>query len=94
MLIMTTHIKVSAKFGNIISKKEIFPKFNKSSKGKTRRCRSTDRIMNACKLRGVLFFHYGNIMQNLNNFLFGSMKNIITKDIRDLGMLNYDVKYA
>ena len=55
-----------------------------------RRCHSIDGIMNKCKLRVVLFFHYGNIMQNLNNFLFGSTKNIITevvKDFRDIKIM-------
>ena len=80
---MARQIKVSAKFGSIISRKAKFAKFNKKIRGKMRRRCSTDQIMNECKLRGVLFHHYGNIMQNLNNFLFGSTKNIITKDVRD-----------
>ena len=74
MLKMAMHIKVNAKFGNILANKAIVVKFNKSFGGKMRRCRSTNRIMNKCKLRGVLFRHYGNIIQNLNNFLFWKYK--------------------
>ena len=62
-LSMARQIKISAKFGNIISRKAKLAKFNKKYKGKMMRHHHIGWIINRCDLRQELLHNYGNIMK-------------------------------